>query len=169
MKKIILLAITALSCLTMSAQKWTPLCDGKDLDGWHQVTGEAKYSVKDGCIVGVCTRSQINSFLATDASYSDFILEFSFKVEDPLNSGVQFRSRVNEKGYTTGYQYEFDPSDRAWTAGIYDEAARGWLYPLTFNVEAGKAFKHNDWNEGRIEAVGTHIRTFLNGVLCSDL
>ena len=169
MKKTVIIALCLLCSAGMHAQKWTSIFNGNDLSGWKQVTGSATYEVKDGCIVGTGTESKINSFLATEKSYGDFILEFEFKMDDAQNSGVQIRSHVNDKGRASGLQYEFDPTKRAWTAGIYDEARRGWLYPLTFNAEAGKLFIHNDWNKGRIEAVGNHIRTFLNGELCSDL
>lgn len=33
-----------------------------------------------------------NTFLATKKTYGDFILEFDFKIDDGLNSGVQLRS-----------------------------------------------------------------------------
>ncbi|MBR4822314.1 MAG: DUF1080 domain-containing protein [Bacteroidales bacterium] len=170
MKKILILAFAALLCTGMSAQNWTSLFNGKNLKGWKQVSGTAKYTVKDGCIIGTCKdNANINSFLATKASYSDFILEFEFKMDESQNSGVQFRSHLNGDGRVYGYQYEFDPSERAWSAGVYDESRRGWLYPLTFNQAARKAFIHNDWNKGRIECIGNHIRTFLNGVLVADV
>ena len=170
MKKILIIAFAALLCTGTSAQNWTSLFNGKNLKGWKQVSGSAKYVVKDGCIVGTCKDdTNINSFLATKASYSDFILEFEFKMDDVQNSGVQFRSHIGGDGRVYGYQYEFDPSERAWSAGVYDESRRGWLYPLTFNQPARKAFIHNDWNKGRIECIGNHIRTFLNGVLVADV
>ena len=34
-----------------------------------------------------------------------------------------------------------NPSERAWTGGIYDEARRGWLYNLECNPKAKEAFK----------------------------
>ena len=104
--------------------------------------------------------------------YGDFILEFEFKVDDGLNSGVQIRShslKEYRNGLVHGYQFEIDPSPRAWTGGIYDEARRGWLYPLTNNVAAQKAYKNVEWNTARIEAIGSSIRTWLNGVPASDL
>ena len=106
------------------------------------------------------------------SKYGDFILEFEFKVDDDFNSGVQIRSESLEDyndGRVHGYQYEIDPSPRAWSAGIYDEARRGWLYPLTTNSAAQKAFKRGDWNKGRVEAIGNSIRTWLNGVPAADL
>ena len=68
-----------------------------------------------------------------------------------------------------GYQFEIDPSKRAWSGGIYDEARRNWLYPLTLNPAAKTAFKNNAWNKARIEAIGNSIRTWINGVPCANI
>jgi len=61
------------------------------------------------------------------------------------------------------------PHPRAWTAGIYDEGNRGWLFPLTGHPEAQKAYKKDAWNHLVIEARGPMIKTWLNGVPCADL
>lgn len=151
---------------------WTPLFNGKNLKGWKQLNGKAKYEVKDGTIIGTSKFGTNNSFLATEKNYGDFILEFEYKVSDRLNSGVQFRSESKPEynnGQVFGYQFEIDPSARAWSGGIYDEGRRSWLYPLTKNPEARSAFKANEWNKGRVEAVGKSIKTYLNGVYCSYL
>ncbi|HCF81256.1 MAG TPA: DUF1080 domain-containing protein, partial [Porphyromonadaceae bacterium] len=123
-------------------------------------------------IVGISKSGTPNTFLATNKMYDDFILEFDFKVDDGLNSGVQFRSnslKEYQNGRVHGYQFEIDPSDRSWTGGVYDEARRGWLYPMTVNPIGQKAFKHNQWNKARIEAIGNSIRTWVNGVPCADI
>ena len=112
-----------------------------------------------------------NTFLAFNDTFSDFILEFDFKVDDALNSGVQFRSASipgYRDGRVHGYQFEIDPSPRAWSAGIYDEARDGWLYTIE-DAASKAAFRNGEWNHARIEAVGTRIRTWLNGVPCSNL
>lgn len=101
-----------------------------------------------------------------------FILEFEFKIESGLNSGVQFRSeslKEYQNGRVHGYQYEIDSSPRAWSGGIYDEARRAWIYRLTANPPARKAFKSNEWNRGRIEAIGNSIRTWVNGIECANI
>ena len=77
--------------------------------------------------------------------------------------------REFKKGRVHGYQFEIDPSQRAWSGGIYDEARRGWLYPLTLNPSAQTAFKNNAWNKARVEAVGNSIRTWINGVPCANI
>lgn len=174
MKKKLLVAILLLFSITLSAQdpKWESLFNGKNLKGWEKLNGMAEYKIEDGCITGISKLGTPNTFLATKKLYTDFILEFDFKVTEGLNSGVQFRSnslKEYNNGRVHGYQFEIDPSSRAWTGGIYDEARRGWLYTLTEYPSAQKAFKNGQWNKARIEAVGHSIRTWVNGIPCSNI
>ena len=150
----------------------TDLFNGKNLDGWHQLNGKAKYAVENGEIVGTTVANTPNSFLATDKEYGDFILDLDLKVDTAMNSGIQVRSESSadyNNGRVHGYQVEVDPSSRAWSGGIYDEARRGWLYPLTLNPGAQTAFKNGDWNHYHIECIGNNIRTWLNGVPAANL
>lgn len=147
---------------------WVELFDGKTLNGWNQKGGEAHYEVRDGMIVGSTVHdTPPNSFMASDKMYGDFILELEYKVDSTMNSGIQIRSNSYPPYYMNGrvhgYQIEIDPSERAWSAGIYDEARRGWLNPLVDNPEAQKAFKQGDWNHYRIEAIGDTLQTWING------
>ena len=158
--------------VAVAQTKWIPLFNGKNLKGWKQLNGKAKYEVRDGAIVGTSVYDTPNSFLVTEKNYGDFILEFEFKLEGRLNSGVQFRSESKPEykdGKVHGYQFEIDPGERAWTGGIFDESRRGWLYPLSKNDDARSACKNDQWNQGRIEAIGNSIKTYVNGMLCSDL
>lgn len=171
MKKYFLLSLLLgnglLALAQTSAAAWTPLFNGKDLTGWKQLNGKAKYSIENGEIVGTTVLNEPNSFLVTEKAYGDFILEFEYKVDSTMNSGVQFRSESRpdfKNGRVHGYQFEIDPSPRAWTGGIYDEARRDWLYPLDLNPAAKGAFRQGQWNRVRIECIGPHLRTFVNGV-----
>lgn len=151
---------------------WISLFDGETLDGWTVMGGDANYSIKEGAIVGKTKHDTPNTFLTTNKMYGDFILDLEYLVDSTMNSGIQIRSnsiQEYKKGRVHGYQIEIDPSDRAWSAGIYDEQRRGWLNPLTENGEAQKAFKQNEWNHYRIEAIGDTIRTWINGVPAAHL
>ena len=89
-----------------------------------------------------------------------------------LNSGVQIRTNTNPdylKGRVHGYQVEIESSPRKWAGGIYDEARRGWLYPLSVNSKGQEAFKVGEWNHYRVEAIGRNIRTWVNGIQCANL
>ena len=170
MRKIQLIVILILMVSLVSAKKtdgWQSLFNGKDLTGWHQLNGQAKYHVEKGEIVGTTVSNTPNSFLATNNDYSNFILELDLLVDNDMNSGIQFRSISQPEmmnGRVHGYQCEVDPSTRAWSGGIYDEARRGWLYTGDLNVAGKSAFKNGQWNHYRIECVGSSIRTWLNGV-----
>jgi len=167
-----LIALVFAGCTSRQDDGWTSLFNGKDLSGWKQLNGEAKYEVVDGMIVGTTVVNTPNSFLCTEEEYSDFILEVDLLLEEEMNSGIQFRSESREdynNGRVHGYQCEVDPSDRAWSGGVYDEARRGWLYPLELNPDAKTAFKFGEWNRYRIECIGSSIKTWVNGVPVSHL
>ena len=158
-----------------SEPPWIPLFDGKTLKGWTQKGGTARYEVKDGVIVGSTVPNTKNTFLCTERSYGDFVLEFEFKVHPQLNGGVQVRGQSRpdyQDGRVHGYQIEIDPDvkrDRMWTGGLYDEGRRGWLADLTGNDPARKAFKPEQWNHVRVEAFGPSIKTFINGVPAASI
>lgn len=158
---------------TASAQgAWRPLFNGKDLTGWTQMNGTARYAVEAGAIVGTTVVDSPNSFLGTSEEFGDFILEYEAKVESNINSGVQIRGLRNQgykEGKVYGYQVEIDPSERAWTGGIYDESRRGWLHTLEAQDESRRAFRMGEWNRFRVEAIGDSIRTWVNGVPCGNV
>ena len=108
MKKNYLLLLFVFCTSMVSAQNWEPLFNGKNLSGWKKLNGKAEYKVVDGAIVGVSKMNTPNTFLATKKTYGDFILEFDFKIDDGLNSGVQVRSESKkdyQKGRVHGYQF----------------------------------------------------------------
>jgi len=167
---LIALIITAAGC---QRSDWQTLFNGKNFDGFVQLGGQAQYVVENGEMVGISTPDTPNSFMCTAEEYSDFILEFEARVDTLLNSGVQIRSHskdVEGKVLVYGYQVEIDPTDRGWSGGIYDEARRGWLYPVTPNNPAAvKSFDKYGWNKYHVEAIGTRIRTWVNGIPVADL
>jgi len=194
-----LVSVTLVGCFILLSppagwaeeEGFVPIFDGETLDGWVQHGGEAIYHVEDGTIVGTAVAGTPNSFLCTEKDYSDFILELELKVDDHLNSGIQIRSHVFDEpttasfpgpdgemktvripaGRVHGYQVEVDPTDRAYSGGIYDEGRRGWLYDLSGDdkQEARDSFKREEWNHYRIEAIGDRIRAWINDVPVADL
>jgi hypothetical protein len=184
MKRLLsLLAVIAVTSPVLADEAWTPLFDGKTLTGWEQHSGTAEYRVRDGTVIGKTVPNTGNSFLCTAKKYSNFILDVEFKVDPSMNSGIQFRSNYytqeteveiagKKKKFPAdrvhGYQFEIDPSARAYTGGVYDEGRRGWLFDLKNNEAARKAFKQGEWNQARIECRGSSIKTFINGVPAAD-
>jgi hypothetical protein len=153
---------------------WVDLFDGKTLTGWTNVYewGEAK--VVDGEIHLIADKK---FFLTTEKTYSDFIFEAEVKLpEGKANSGFMFRAH-REPNRVFGYQAEVDSTDRAWSGGLYDEGRRKWLNPLkpndspsgdAFREKTKGSFKRYEWNTYRIQAEGSRLCIWVNGVLCTD-
>jgi hypothetical protein len=188
----ITLPIIALTAAPLCAQEgWVDLFNGKNLDGWAEHSGRAKYTVEDGVLTGESVSGTGNSFLCTTQTFGNFELELEYKCDALLNSGVQIRSEVFATATTNniggkafifpadrihGYQCEIDMDvarGRMWTGGIYDEARRGWLVPadgekgkqgLAFSEQGRAISKNGEWNKLRIIADGPSIKTWLNGV-----
>lgn len=175
--------LLSLSPALQAQDAFVSLFDGKTLTGWEQHSGTAEYRIENGAIIGKTVPNTGNSFLCTTRKYANFILEVDFKVDPSMNSGIQFRSNYYTKETEVeiagkkkkfpadrvhGYQFEIDPSPRAYTGGVYDEGRRGWLFDLKNNEAARKAFKQGDWNTARIECRGNSIKTFINGVPAAD-
>ena len=157
--------------LLLQDEGWTPLFDGKSLEGWAQKNGTATYRVEEGAIVGKTAEGSPNSFLCTVKDYADFELKFEVKVDDALNSGVQIRSKSLpevKNGVVHGPQVEIAING---TAGfIYGESTKfGWLSEDRSDPKAQAAFKKGEWNKYRVLAKGTSIKTWVNDVPVADL
>src|ERR1700733_4185587 len=195
------IAAVMIAAASVSAQDgWINLFNGKDLDGWEEHSGKAKYTVEDGVLTGESVSGTGNSFLCTTQTFENFELEVEYKCDALLNSGVQIRSEVFPDARTLniggkeiklaadrihGYQCEIDMDaarGRMWSAGIYDEARRGWLFPvdgekgrqgMAFSEQGRAVSKNAEWNKLRIVANGPVIQTWLNGVpraeICDNL
>lgn len=172
--------------------QWVDLFNGINLDGWEirldggeSEHGSIPFIVEDGMIVSTAELGSPNGYLSTIKEYDNFVLEWEVKIDTTLNSGVQIRGQVWERDTTTthlsgngetqernweagtvwGYQIEVDPSIRRWSGGLYEPRNRGWLVDLVDNKAAGEAFDRTGWNKMKVEINGTHIKTWVNGVL----
>ena len=174
--KYFIISFFLFNILFLSSQdKWTYLIDD-DLSNWEIKEGNAEFIIDDGIITGTSILKSPSTYLGTKINYKDFILEFEVNVSSGLNSGVQFRSLKSDhlRNSVYGYQLELEADkperNRLWSGGIYDQSRRSiFLYPLSVNPIARSAFKSDEWNFVRIEAIGNSIRTWINGIQCSNL
>lgn len=164
------LIICLLLCASMlqAQEKWNSLFNGQSLEGWKVLGEDASFHISGDTIIGT-NQGRRNTFLATERPYGDFILELEVWADPKMNSGIQFRSAQKPNGRVFGYQAEIDPSERAYSGGIYDEARRDWLYPLSLNSVGQKAFKVGKWNTYRIQAIGSMIYVWVNDVSTAAL
>ena len=167
---------------------WQPLFNGKDLAGWvvkckSDDADKQFWRVEDETILADSMAGKDHDYiwLLTEKQYGDFILRLRFQAyrDNPGNSGVQIRSRYDDKaGWLDGPQVDINPPGPWRTGMIWDETrgVKHWLYP---DVPKGKwvdpsmapqemVFYYSDegsgWNDFEIKAVGTKIAAHLNGV-----
>ncbi len=103
-----------------------------------------------------------NNFARSEMSFKNFRLTVQVKLIGNLgNSGIQFASESHPGGLMKGYQADVGPG---WWGNLYDEHGRGSLTKKPTSVKVRKG----EWNQYEILVVGNHVRTAINGQLCSD-
>jgi putative heme-binding domain-containing protein len=135
--------------------------NGKDLAGWEG--NPELWRVENGEIVGTSKGLARNEFLVNHLLLGDFRLSLSVKlVPNAGNSGIQFRSEALPAGEVKGYQADVGVG---WWGKLYEEHGRELLWK-----ESGeKHVRIDDWNRYEIIAVGSRLKTFINGKPCVDL
>jgi len=140
------------------------LFNGKDLTGWW---GDMNlWHVEDGQIVGKTdTGIKKNEFLKSKKSYGDFRLVVKMKlVPDTANSGIQFHSDQYHDNEMSGPQAD---AGKGYWGNLYGENFGNKT--LQKNLAGEQVVKVEDWNTYEIVAVGSKIRTAMNGHLCVDV
>src|SRR4029079_18568959 len=136
--------------------------NGKDLAGWDG--NEQLWKVENGEIVGSSkTGLSRNEFLKSQMVFSNFRLICKVKLTpNKENSGIQFRSEPLPDGEVRGCQADVGAG---WWGKLYEEQGRGLLWD-----KSGEQYVHLDgWNTYEVLAVGSKMRTAINGHLCVDL
>lgn len=135
-----------------SEPTFRPLFNGKDLGGWRPFR-KARWSVKDGTVVGEHTEGHRGGWLISESTYSDFDFRFSFRVTPGANSGIAFRYPGKGSPAKTSYEMQIGDADaRCLTAGIF-----GLRHASGGHLRAGH------WQRGRIVARGKVITTYIDG------
>jgi hypothetical protein len=151
--RILAFLLCAAAC---ASADWSPLFDGKTLNGW-QPQGKAAWSVEDGAIVGRQGPGGAPGDLFTEQKWSDFEIEAEWKMRFPGNSGLWFRYM----GPKTGYQADFldQPSHPGVLSGSLYCMGKAFIAE---NRDASSVDK-NGWNHIRVRAAGDQIVIVQNG------
>jgi hypothetical protein len=156
-----LIVLAAAGAVLAAEPGFTPIFNGKNLDGW-EVDTPGIWSVREGMIVGKHAGLKWNDFLRTKKHYENFILKLEFRlVGGAGNSGIQFRSKpVPNSHEVSGYQA--DIGEKYWGC-LYDESRRNKVL-VEAPAQALAGLNKEGWNEYTIEARGGLIRLELNGI-----
>lgn len=146
------------------------LFDGKSFAGWDGDTN-ATWRVADGALMAGDLEKTIpqNEFLATTASYTNFVLRLKFKIEGVdgfVNGGVQVRSqRIPKHNEMIGYQADIG---EGWFGCIYDESRRNKVLAKPDAAAVARALIPGLWNDYEIRCEGRRVRLAINGVPMVD-
>lgn len=160
----LIVLVIATSLLAHGQSAVEVLFNGKNLDGW-KIYGTEKWLVEDGLLVCESGPDKQYGYLATEKWYDNFVLELEFKQDANGNSGVFFRSTIDGTKIK-GWQVEVAPPNHD-TGGIYESYGRGWLHQIPDDQEG--FLKMGEWNKMKIQVVGNHVTTWLNGHQMTDL
>src|SRR5947208_3063023 len=161
------LPILARAAEPTTEEGFTPLFDGKTLDGWQG--GKDGYVVQDNSIV---SQPKGSGNLATMKQYGDFDLKFEFKLTPGANNGIGIRvpdetpgKRLDPAFQGIEIQIIDDTSDRY--KDIKEWQHHGSVYGVV-PAKTGFLKPPGEWNSEEIIARGKHIKVILNGETIVD-
>jgi hypothetical protein len=145
---------------------FTPLFDGKTLNGWKLVGGHGPgYVVQDGKIV--CPADGGGN-LFTEKEFGNFALRFEFKLTPGANNGIGIRAPYEGDAAYQGMEIQIlDDGDPVYQGKIRPEQYHGSVYDV-IPARTGYRKPVGEWNEEEIVADGRRIKVTLNGVIILD-
>ncbi len=142
---------------------FTPLFNGRDLDGW---TGDTKgYAAENGKIV---IRPELASGnLYTAGEYSDFTLRFEFKLTPAANNGLGIRAPLEGDAAYAGMELQIleDGSPVYW--GLRPYQYHGSVYGVV-PARRGVLRPAGEWNAEEVTVKGRRVAVAVNGVTIVD-
>ncbi len=166
-----LLPLIGLTVVTVSGaadKGFTPIFDGKTLDGWTLVNKNRPgngYSVENGAIVSKKTGG---GNLFTEREYANFVLRFEFKMEPGSNNGIGIRAPLTGDVAYTGMEIQvLDHDHESYKGKLNPTQYHGSIYGVV-GAKTGALKPAGQWNREEIMAAGRRIKVTLNGKVIVD-
>ena len=153
--------IVLLSGAYAAAQPPIPLFDGTSLQGWIRMDGkpvEEDWEVVDGAL-HLKDRPAGGANLFTEQEYTDFELEFEWRIAPKGNNGLKYRVQKYGNQYL-GCEYQI-LDDAAYK--LNPRGMTGSLYELYEPSDAKQLRPVGEFNQSRIVVRGNRIEHWLNG------
>ena len=151
---------------------FTPLFDGKTLNGWTLIGGRGEgYGVKDGVLY--CAKGG-GGKLITNKEYGDFVLRFEFRMPaEGSNNGLGIRAPREGDAAYQGIELQI-LDEKAALSGKWGQLKDSQYHGSVYDVIAAKKGAHKpagEWNVQEVTAKGRRITVVLNGqtILDADL
>lgn len=149
----------------VASDGWIVLFDGTSTDAWRAYGGDAfpsaSWAVVDGALATV-PGSGVD--LISRETFTDFELEFAWRVTPAGNGGVMIRvAESDQPSWTTGPEYQV-LDDALHPDGGRPETSAGALYDLVAPFADKVLAPVGQFNEARIVVRDGHVEHWLGGV-----
>ncbi|MBI5085731.1 MAG: DUF1080 domain-containing protein [Acidobacteria bacterium] len=161
-----LLAVPA--ALGQAEAGFTPLFDGRTLDGWLLMRGRGRgYVVEGGAIV--CPQDGGGN-LYTEKEYANFVLRLEWRLWEGGNNGVGIRAPLEGDAAYAGMEIQVldDEAEVYQKMGLKPTQYTGSVYDV-FAAKRGFVRRNGAWNSEEILADGRRIKVTLNGEVITDV
>jgi hypothetical protein len=146
---------------------FSPLFDGKTLNGWVLLRGRGPgYVVENGVIV--CP-VEGGGNLYTEREYADFVLRLEWRLWEGGNNGIGIRAPLEGDAAYAGMEIQVLDDEAAiyQKMGLKATQYTGSVYDV-FPAKRGFVRRNGAWNEHEIHAEGRRVKVTLNGQLVCD-
>ena len=143
----------------VAAHGWTPIFDGRSLNGW---AGATQSAITDGALV---VRGAASAALCTTQTYGDFVLRFRASASRPeASAAVVIRATQTSDGRRTSGPSADITLARAGTL----RDARGRVLARAGTSIVASMRDTAEWLDHAVYANGGQVRLFVNGRLLAD-
>jgi 3-keto-disaccharide hydrolase len=144
---------------------FTPLFNGKNLDGWHLVGGVGPGYLVQGDRI-ICPADGGGN-LFTEKEYANFVLRVDFKLSPGGNNGVGIRAPFQGDAAYQGMEIQVLDDPAPQYKNIRPAQHSGSIYSV-FAAKQGALKPTGEWNSYEITAQGRHVSVKLNGTTVVD-
>ncbi|MCX6623636.1 MAG: DUF1080 domain-containing protein [Acidobacteria bacterium] len=152
-----------------TAAGWITLFDGVSSKGWHASGGGPfpnNWKIEDGCLKALPDKAPVPASILTRGLFTDFELQFEWKLFAGSNSGVKYRllQEVPLEGgwYDVASEYQLIDDSGEAGARMPPDGRTGSLYDVLAPSKAASR-KLGEWNQSRLVVRDGHITHWLNG------
>jgi hypothetical protein len=155
-----LLFASTLAAVAAVEPGFSPIFDGKSLDGWKLINRNGRgYGVKDGIVF--CEHGGGGN-LFTEKEFENFVLRFEFRLEAGSNNGIGIRAPYEGDAAYMGMEIQVLDDTTTKYGPLQPWQHHGAIYNIV-SPKVGFQKPVGEWNQEEITADGRHIKVILNG------
>lgn len=163
LRQLFTLLIVFSPCLNSLAQEsdqgFTPLFNGKNLDGW--VGNKTSYQAKEGMIV-IEPQGGGGGNLFTEKEYGDFVLRFEFQLTPGANNGLGIHAPLEGDAAYVGKELQILDNEAKKYSKLEEYQYHGSVYGV-MPAKRGFLKPLGEWNQQEVIVQHPKIKVVLNG------